>query len=459
MRIVIIGAVAAGTSAATKARRNNQDAEIVIYERDSNISYSGCGMPYYISGEIEDYCDIVPRDSAFFKSEYNVDIYTGHEVLSINADEKTVEVRDLSTGNLFIDKYDKLVIATGARAFTPPIKGIDKRHTFTLRSVGDMNRIITFCKESSPKTAAVIGSGYVGLEICESLVNLGIDVTVIEILSHITTTLDDDIAGYVEKHLEENGVKVLTNETVVEINDENVVLQDGGKIQSDMVIVATGIRPNTEIAKSAGIELGVANAIKVDSRMRTNIEDIYSCGDCTEHLNLVTGKPSYHPLGSTANKAGRICGDSITGGSLRFRGVLGTGIFRLFGLSVAQTGLSEKQAKEEGYDIVMINHTKPNKPVSMGGEQMIIKAIANRSDGRLLGAQIIGKDGVDKRIDVIGTAITFGAVAEDLFHLDLAYSPPFSTTKDPITYTGMILDNVLSKEKPRVIDDNPDKIT
>lgn len=449
MRIIIIGAVAAGTSAATKARRNNPDAEIVIYERDSDISYSGCGMPYYISGEIQNYSDIVPRDAAFFKRKYNVDVRTSNEVLSINTKEKTVEIKDLSADRVFTDKYDKLIVATGASAFIPSIKGADKQHTFTLRNVANMNRIIEFYERNSPKTATVIGSGYVGLEICESLVKLGIRVTVVEILPHVTPGLDDDIAIHVQEHLEENGVKVHTGQTVVEITDQDVILADDSKISSDMVIMATGVRPNTELAKSAGIELGVANAIKIDSKMRTNIEDVYACGDCTEHFNLVTGKPSYHPLGSTANKAGRICGDSVTGGNMQFRGVLGTGIFRLFDLSIAQTGLSERRAKEEGYDTVVISHTKPNKPVSVGGETMVIKAIADRSNGRLLGAQIVGKDGVDKRIDVIGTAITFGAVAEDLFHLDLAYSPPFATTKDPVTYTGMILDSVISKGKPK----------
>lgn len=449
MRIVVIGAVAAGTSAATKASRNNPDAEIVIYERDGDISYSGCGMPYYISGEIENYRDIVPRDAAFFKRKYNVDIHTEHEVLSINTKAKTIEIKDLSANRVFSDKYDKLIIATGARAFTPPIKGADKPHAFTLRNVADMNRIIEFHDRNSPKDATVIGSGYVGLEICESLVKLGIRVTVVEILPHVTPGLDDDIADLVQEHLEEKGVKVLTGQTVVEITDEDVIFADGSKASSDMVIMATGVRPNSELAESAGIELGVANAIKVDSKMRTNIEDVYACGDCTEHFNIVTGKPSYHPLGSTANKAGRICGDSITGGSLEFRGVLGTGIFRLFDLSIAQTGLSERNAREEGYDIAVINHTKPNKPISVGGEMMVIKAIADKTDGRLLGAQIVGKEGVDKRIDVIGTAITFGAVAEDLSHLDLAYSPPFATTKDPITYTGMILDSVISKDKTK----------
>lgn len=223
------------------------------------------------------------------------------------------------------------------------------------------------------------------------------------------------------------------------------MLSDGKEIQADFVLLSTGVRPNTELAAKAGIELGVTKAIKVDEKMRTNIEDIYSCGDCAEQFSVVTGKAIYRPLGSTANKMGRIAGDSLTGGELEFRGVLGTGIFRIFNKTVAQTGLSEKEAKEEGYDVAIVHNIKPNKPAYMGGEEMIIKGVADKSCGRLLGVQIIGGEGVDKRIDVFVTAITFKAEVSDLFHLDLAYAPPFSTTKDPVMYTGMILDNAISK--------------
>lgn len=440
MRLLIIGAVAAGTSAAAKARRNDETAEIVIYEMDSFISYSGCGMPYYLGGEIENAEELIPRDPAFFKSKYNVDIFTLHEVLSINPNAKSIEVKNILTGEIFSDAYDKLILATGASALIPPIKGADNTNVFSLRNINDMNKIKAFIDENSPKTAAIIGTGFIGLEVCESFKNLGIKVTLIEKLSQITPMLESDMAIYVKEYLEKQGITILTNAIINEISD----------VGADIVLLSAGVRPNTVLAKQAGIELGVAGAIKVNTKMQTNIEDIYACGDCTEQFNLINGKAIYRPLGSTANKTGRIAGDQVTGGSLEFKGILGTGIFKIFDMTVAQTGLSESQAKEQGYALAVCHNIKPNKPEYMGGKEMIIKAIADKRTGRLLGAQIVGFEGVDKRIDVFATAITFQANVEDLFHLDLAYAPPFSTTKDPIMYTGMILDNAINKGRPLI---------
>ncbi|NLZ82545.1 MAG: FAD-dependent oxidoreductase, partial [Clostridiales bacterium] len=445
MRILIIGAVAAGTSAGAKARRNNEESEIVIYEKDNFISYSGCGMPYYIGGVVDNADDLTPRDPAFFKSKYNIDVLILHEVLSINPDNKTLEVKNLSSGEIFTDHYDKLVIATGARAFIPPIVGADNDNVFSLRNINDMNKIKDYIRKCNTASALIIGSGFVGLEVCENLSKLGIDVTMVEALPQVTPGLDSDMAVHVQKELEKNGVKVYTGVSASEIRDNSVILSDEREIQADFVLLSTGVRPNTELAAKAGVELGVTKAIKVDEKMRTNIEDIYSCGDCAEQFSVITAKPIYRPLGSTANKMGRIAGDSLTDGNLVFRGVLGTGIFRVFDMTVAQTGLSEKEAKAEGYDVAVVHNIKPNKPVYMGGKEMVIKGIADKASGRLLGVQIVGSEGVDKRIDVFVTAITFKANVSDLFHLDLAYAPPFSTTKDPVMYTGMILDNAINK--------------
>lgn len=445
MRIIIIGAVAAGTSAAAKARRNSEEAEITIYEKDNFISYSGCGMPYYIGGEVESVDDLTPRDSDFFKSKYNVDVFILHEVLAISPDEKSVTVKNLTSGEVFIDYFDKLVIATGARATIPPIKGAEAKHVFTLRNINDMNRIKGFIDTNKPKTAAIIGTGFIGLEMCENLKVLGIDVTLVEKLPQVTPGLDSDMAIYVQDHIERNGVNVLTGVSASEITKSTVVLSDGKEINADMVLMSTGVRPNTELAVTAGIELGVAGAIRVNTKMQTNLPDIYACGDCAEQFHIVTGKPIYRPLGSTANKTGRIAGDSMTGGDLAFRGVLGTGIFKIFDMAVGQTGLSEREAKEQGYDVAVSHNIKPNKPGYMGGKEMIIKGIADKTDGRMLGVQIVGYEGVDKRLDVFVTAITFKAKAEDLFHLDLAYAPPFSTTKDPVMYSGMIIDNAINR--------------
>lgn len=458
MRIVIIGAVAAGTSAAAKARRNNEEAEIVIYEKDNFISYSGCGMPYYIGGEIENAEELTPRDPVFFKTKYNVDIKIQHEVQSINSDKKTLEIKNLSTGEDFIDKYDKLVIATGARAVVPPIKGAEKEHVFTLRNINDMNKIKAYINTHRPKAAAIVGTGFIGLEVCENLKGLGIEVTLIEMLPQVTPGLDYDMAVYVKDQLEKHGVTVLTGASATEITEHNVILSDGREVPSDFVLLSTGVRPNTALAEQAGIELGVTRAIKVDERMKTNIEDIYSCGDCSEQFSVITGKPIYRPMGSTANKTGRIAGDSLTGGDLTFRGVLGTGIFKVFDMTVAQTGLSEREAKLEGFETIVCHNIKPNKPEYMGGKELVIKGIADKMSGRLLGVQIVGYEGVDKRIDVLVTAITLKAKVEDLFHLDLAYAPPFSTTKDPVMYTGMILDNAIHRGRKLITAEGLDNL-
>jgi len=445
MRIIIIGAVAAGTSAAAKARRNDETAEIVLYDKDSFISYSGCGMPYYIGGEVEEADKLTPRDPVFFKSKYNVDVRTLHEVLNINPVTKSMEIKNLFSNEVFTDYYDKLILATGASSIVPPIEGASDSHVFTLRNIGDMNRIKMFIDTVHPRKAVIVGTGFIGLEVCENLKNLGIEVTLVERLQQVTPGLDPDMAVYVEDHLKKNGVTVYTGLSAVKIEEGNVFLENGEVIAADFVLLSAGVKPNTELAVSMGVELGETKAIKVNDTMMTNLPDVYACGDCIEQFHVVTRKPVYRPMGSTANKTGRIAGDVITGGNLTFRGILGTGIFQIFGMTVALTGLSEKEAIKEGYDVEVCHAIKPNKSEYMGGKEMVIKGIADRESGRILGTQIVGYEGVDKRIDVFVTAVTYHAKAEDLFHLDLAYAPPFSTTKDPVMYTGMILDNAINQ--------------
>ncbi len=443
MRIIIIGAVAAGTSAAAKARRNDETAEIVIYDKDSFISYSGCGMPYYIGDEVEEADLLTPRNPSFFKKKYNVDVRIMHEVCGIDPKRKSIIVKNLLTQEIAEDVYDKLIIATGASSVVPPIEGAINDFTFSLRTISDMNHIKEYLNQSKPQKAVVIGTGFVGLEVCESLMNLGIQVTLVERLSHLTPALDEDMAIHLEDHLKSKGIVVYKGVEVCKIEPGKVILKDHREIEADFVLLSVGVKPNTQLAKEAGIELGSLGGILVNERMMTNIEDIYACGDCIELLHAVTNKSVYRPMGSTANKTGRIAGDVITGGNLSFRGILGTGIVRVLGKTVATTGLSEREATSEGYEVVVCHNIKPNRPEYMGGKEMVIKGIADRQSGRLLGAQIIGEDGVDKRIDVFATAITFHAKVEDLFHLDLAYAPPFSTTKDPVMYTGMILHNAI----------------
>lgn len=449
MKIIIIGGVAAGTSVAAKARRNNENAEIKLFDADSDISYSGCGLPYFIGTKVESREQLVPRDAAFFKQKYNVDVYIQHQVLEIQTHTKVIIVKNLVTQEIFQQQYDKLVIATGAKSVVPGIEGIDKANVFSLRNVNSADRIREQVLTTNPKSAVIVGSGFIGLEMAESLATRGIGVSVVEMAQQVMPALDHDIGIYVADHLVKKGIQVIVNDSVIRLEGSpsvtKVILKSGKEIDTDFVVMAVGVKPNVELAQQAGVELGPTGAIKVNSKMQTNIEDIVACGDCAESYSLITKKPLYRPLGSTANKMGRIAGDQITGGDLEFRGILGTGIFKVFDMAVAQTGLTEKEAKKEGYEVVVCHNIKTDKPEYYEGSEMVIKAVADKNTGRVLGVQIVGKSGVDKRIDVFVTAITFGAKVEDLFHLDLAYAPPFSTTKDPVMYTGMILDNAMRR--------------
>lgn len=468
MKILIIGGVAAGTSAAAKARRNDENAEIKIYDIDSDVSYSGCGMPYYIAGEVEDRSELVPRNSKFFKKKYNVDVFNRHEVLKIDSQQKLLTIKNFDTEEVFKDSFDKLVISTGAKPVIPNIIGAENENVFYLRNVMQADKIKNYIINNKPKSAVIVGSGYIGLEMTESLISLGITVTLVERLEQVTPGLDSDMAVYVENYLKSKAVNVILGDSVVELIGQplvnKVILQSGKVLEADIIIMSIGIKPNVILAEEAGIEIGITGAIKVNTKMQTNIDYIYSCGDCAESFSVINNKAVYRPLGSTANKMGRIAGDQLSGGILEFKGILGTGIFRLFDMVVAQTGFTEKEAIKEGYEVVVCHNIKPDKPSYFHGKEMVIKGIADNKTGKLLGAQIVGYTGVDKRIDVFVTAITFGAKVEDLSHLDLAYAPPFSTTKDPVIYTGMILDNAINKSRElitpvvlnKLLEDNKD---
>lgn len=446
-RIVIIGAVAAGTSAAAKARRNDEKAEIVIYEMDSDISYSGCGLPYYIGGKVKDIKTLTPRNPDFFKSKYNVDVMVRHQVISADSSTKTIRIRRLDDNFEFEDRYDILVISTGASSILPAIPGSDLPHVFTLRNPSDARAIRSAIEKTGPKNAVVVGSGFIGLEMVENLAYAGMKITLVEKLPQVCPFVDPDMAPYLQEYLEKNNVQVLTGKAAAGIDEKTVLLDDGRWLPADIVIMAVGVRPNVELAKNMGVKLGKTGAIAVDQFMRTNIPDVYSCGDCAESFSIIDGRPLFRPLGSTANKTGRITGDMISGGCLAFRGIAGTGIFKVFEMSVAACGLNEKEARDSGYDVVVSHLNKSDKPEYYGGREMVIKAIADRKTEKLLGIQIIGYEGVDKRMDVFVTAITGGLKVSDLFHLDLAYAPPFSTTKDPVMFVGMIMDNVISRDR------------
>lgn len=445
MKIVIIGSVAAGTSVAAKARRNTEDIEITIYEKDSDISYSACGLPYYIGDEDIERGNLTPRDAIWFEKRFNMKLNTKHEVLNIDSNKKTLTIKNLETNEIFKDTYDKLVIATGATPILPKIDGIENNNVFTLRNVKSADKITEYIIKNNPKKAVIVGAGYIGLELLENLTNLGIEVTIVERENRVMSKMDKDMSVYLEKYLKNQGVKIILGETVNFIAKDYVKTENGEKIESDFVVICTGVKPNSILAQDTGVEVYKNGAIKINESMETNIKDIYAVGDVAMSWFIIDKKPLYVPLGSTANKMGRICGDSITGGNLRFKGILGTGIFKVFNMAVAQTGMTEEEALKKGYNIEAIHNIKPNQTEYFSqSREMVIKAIADRDTGKLLGAQILGENGVDKRIDVIATLITMGATVDEFFHLDLAYAPPFSTTKDPVMYTGMILDNAIN---------------
>ncbi|MDO8147430.1 FAD-dependent oxidoreductase [Isoptericola sp. b515] len=454
-KIVVVGSVAAGTTAAAKARRGSEDAEIVVYERDRDISYSGCGLPFYLGGVVESMDDLTPRDPSWFAQRYAIDVRTGHEVTDVDARSRTITVQDLATGETFTDGYDELVLATGVSPVVPPLPGVDADGVFTLRNPSDARAIRQWIESRGVERAVVVGAGYIGLEAAEQLTERGLEVTVVEQEPHAMPSLDADVADRVDDELRDHGVELLTRArvTAIETADDGaaravvVAADEDGKdrtVPAGLVIVAVGVRPNLELAEAAGVRVGETGAIAVDRRGRTSVEHVWAVGDVAESFDLITGEPVWVPLGSTANKMGRITGDVLTGGDLEHRGILGTSIVRVFDLAVAQTGLSEDRARAAGFDPVVVHNIKPDRPEYLGGQEMLIKAVADRVTGRLLGAQIVGPSGVDKRVDVLATAISFGARAEDLFHLDLAYAPPFSTTKDPVHYTGMALDGAVS---------------
>ena len=448
MKIIIIGSVAAGTSVAAKARRNNIENEIVIYEKDMDISYSVCGLPYYIGEEYISREDLKPRNPEWFKKRFAIDIKIGHEVIEVNSDKKELTIKNLETGEIFCDYYDTLVLATGASPIKPSIEGMENENVFTLRNINSADRIKQYIENSKPSSAVIVGSGFIGMELAENLVKKDIEVSVVEAAGQVMPSYDYEMSLLIKKELINNGVKVFTGEKVVKIDTiSGTVLTDKGtSLSGEMVIASAGVRPQVTLAKQAGAAIGTTGAIKVNAQMETSVKGIYAVGDCAESYFLIDGTPCYRPMGSTANKTGRIAGDSITGGNLSFRGILGTGIVKVFNLTCGQTGYTEKEAKTAGYDVEVIHNIKPNQTEYFeGSSEMVIKAVADRKTQRLLGVQIIGKKGVDKRVDVFATAITFNAKVGDLAHLDLAYAPPFATTKDPVIYTGMILDNALNR--------------
>ena len=448
MRIIVIGGVAAGSKAAAKAHRVDPNHEIIIYQDEAEVSYSGCGLPYVISGVIEDERKIVIRQPEDFAKE-GIKVFTRHCVTSIDKTRQQLTVKNLINNSDETVDYDRLILATGARPIVPSVEGMTLEGVLTLRNISDLDRFKTLLTTMPPKRAVVIGAGYIGLELAESFHKLNIKTTIVEKAARILPRFDPEMAQPVHDHLLENQVEIILGDGLAKLQGENgrvtaIQTESGKMLPADLVVIAIGVKPNVELAKDCGIELGKTGAIAVDSRMETRTPGIFAAGDCCETINRMTGKPIWMPLGDIANLQGRVAGENVAGGNAHFPGVFGTAIFKTFNLTVAITGLSEQAAQESGFDPVSIVMTGTDRArYYPGWQEITIKLIADRLDGRLLGAQVIGSSNVDKMIDIAATALLGKLTCAELENADLAYSPPFSPVLSPIIVAAGILKSKL----------------
>ncbi len=450
MRIIVIGGVAAGTKAAAKAHRVDPNHEIIIYQDEAEVSYSGCGLPYVISGVIEDEKKIVIRQPEDFAKE-GIKVFIRHRVMSIDKTRQQITVRNLQNNADEAVDYDRLILATGASPIVPNVEGINLQGVLTLRNISDLGRFKTQINTMQPKSAVIIGAGYIGLELAESFNELNIKTTIVEKAARILPRFDPEMAQPVHDHLLENQIGLILGDGLAKLHGENglvkaIETESGKMIPAGLVVIAIGVKPNVELAKAAGIELGKTGAIAVDSGMQTRTPGIFAAGDCCETVNRLTGAPIWMPLGDIANLQGRVAGENVAGGNAHFPGVFGTAIFKTFNLTVAITGLSEQTAKESGFDPVSIVMKGSDRArYYPGGQEFSLKLIADRKDGRLLGTQAVGCGNVDKMIDIAATALLGNLRCADLENADLAYSPPFSPVLSPIIVAAGALQNKIEK--------------
>jgi len=454
MRLVVIGGVAAGTKAASRAKRTRPDLEVTVYQAEPEPSISECGLPYLLSGTVASREDLVSRTPERF-AEKGVEVKVRHRVEELDAEGKTLAVRDLETGRLFEDRYDRLVISTGAKAILLPVPGANLEGVYPLRFLTDADRILSHAKVHQPRSALVVGGGYIGLEVAENLLARGLEVSLVEAADRVALSYGEEVAEKVGAHLEEKGVRLFTGISVEEFlpDGEGRVraarLGDGRELEAGLVVAGVGVKPEVGLAQAAGVKLGQTGAIAVNRRLETNLPDVWAAGDCAESINLVTGEPAWHPLGDTANQMGRVAGTNAVlseGGddeALEFPGTLGTGVFKVFDLAVGKTGLSERAAREAGLDAVTVGLEAPSRAgYYPGGEPVFLKLIAERGTGRLLGAESVGAvDGgsADKQIDVSATALWGRLTVGDLVNLDLAYAPPFGPALSPVIQAATVL--------------------
>ncbi len=472
MKVIIVGGVAGGASCAARLRRLDENAEIIMVERGPYVSYANCGLPYHVGGVIEHESDLLVANEQLFRSQFNVDCRTGCEMIGVSAVDKTVQLRDVATSEVTTESYDTLVLSPGAASIHPPIPGIDLPGIFQVRTVPDAREIRQWIERGTsflagmekysgfqtvrPKRhAVVVGGGFIGLEMAENLTQRGFDVTVIELADQVLTPLDQEYGNLVKDFLELHGVHVVTSDGVAKFEQADddsltVTTQSGAVFPADLVILALGVRPDITLATMAGIEIGAHGGIRVDEHMRTSNPDIFAVGDAIEVRDFVTGEWSLIALAGPANRQARIAADVIAGRDSDFRGTQGTSIIELFGSAVAWTGASEKTLQRLGDTDYEKIYLYPNSHAGYypGAKPIAMKVIFRTSDGRLLGAQAVGQDGVDKRISTLAFAIQMGATVYDLEQAELCYAPPFGSAKDPINFAGMIATGVLRGDMP-----------
>ena len=447
MKVIIIGGVAGGATAAARIRRLDERAEIVMLERTGYVSYANCGLPYYVGGTIADEDDLTLQTPQSFYCRYRVDARVGHEAIAIDRAGKSVTVRELATGRTYEEHYDKLLLAPGAKPVLPPAAQTEDRRVFTLRTVEDTFAMHDYVVGQKPQTAVVVGSGFIGLETAENLAGRGVHVTLIQRGGQVLAPLDADMACFLHAELVRNGVdlRLSTPFEGLETGEKVRVLTSRGAIEADMAVIALGVVPDTALAKEAGLELGQKGSIVTDAHMRTSDPDIYAAGDAVEVRHFVTGAKTLIALAGPANKQGRIAADNLCGGNSEYRGSQGSSVVKVFSLTAAATGINEKTARAAGldYDKVVLSPAS-HATYYPGAQVMTMKVLFERGSLRLLGAQIVGGAGVDKRIDVLATAIRAGLTADLLKDLDLAYAPPYSSAKDPVNMAGYLIDNLVA---------------
>jgi NADPH-dependent 2,4-dienoyl-CoA reductase/sulfur reductase-like enzyme/rhodanese-related sulfurtransferase len=446
MKAIIVGGVAGGATAATRLRRLDEKAEIIVIERTGYISYANCGLPYYIGGVIENAGQLTLQTPESFRQRFRIDVRTRQEVIGIDREGKSVMVRSLEDGTVYGESYDKLILSPGARPVRPNLPGIDSSRLFTLRTVEDTLRLRQFVEKEKPRSAVMVGGGFIGLETAENLRRAGVEVTIVDMAEQVMTTMDADMAALVQAQLRKNGINLKLGRTVkgfTETDNGLQVLLDDEALTADMALLAIGVRPETTLAEEAGLQRGVKNTIVVNDRMQTSDPDIYAVGDAVVVRHAVTGDDAVIALAGPANKEGRIAADNICGLDSRYRGSLGSSVVKLFSMTAASTGLTEKAAAAAGLqtDKVVLSPLS-HAAYYPGAGTMVMKVVFEQETLRLLGAQIVGYDGVDKRIDVLATAIRAGLQADRLVDLDLAYAPPYSSAKDPVNMAGYMIENI-----------------